>query len=662
VAGATGAIGLATVRALVAHGHEVTGLSRTAVNRRLLEELGVEAVVADAMDADAMAAAVARVRPDVVVDLLAPVPRGGPWFAADMERTNQLRSQGSRNLLDAAEKAGARQYVAESSRLVYGSGDLGDEPLTEDSPAPARPPARVLADAVEALLAKERHVLEASTAGRIEGVVLRFGDSYGLGAGTEVLASQLLTGHMGVLKRQRGGTPWLHVDEAADAIVAAVERGRPGAVYNVAEDESISVSEFLRCLAQTVNAPAPPAAPDFAFAIATHFAAPYFRESLIKTNVRLSNQRARAELGWTPRFASPREGLVAVGAALAGASAVTPRRRAAGRPESEGSAESARTVLVALGTNVVMVIAKAFAAALTGSPALFAETLHSLADTSNELLLYLGLRRARRAADLRHPYGYGSEAFFWSLLAALGIFLSGGVLSIWEGIQQLLHPSVATNFIFGYAVIGLGFVIDGTSFLLSLRQLTREARARGVRLSQHVRGTTDTAVTAAYREDGAALLGGLLALAGLVAHQLTGSAIPDAFAAIAIGALLAGIGLGLVRRNRDLLTNLSESPKVLDRIRDLLLAEPEIARVGSVATLYVGPHQLLVTAEIQPVDDLSGLRLRELVEDLCGRVTDAIPRAVAVYLMPVVTAADPPAVTPFDPDYWLRRYPDPEQY
>lgn len=176
-----------------------------------------------------------------------------------------------------------------------------------------------------------------------------------------------------------------------------------------------------------------------------------------------------------------------------------------------------------------------------------------------------------------------------------------------------------------------------------------------------MRSTTDTTVTAVYFEDGAALLGGFIALVGLAAHQVLGSAVPDALAAVAIGLLLGGIALRLVRRNRDLLTNLSESPRVLDQIRDLLSADPEVARVGTVATLYVGPHQLLVTADIQPIDELSGLRQWELVAELSERVKDAVPRAVAVYLMPVVTAAPPPALTAFDTDYWLRRHPEPEQ-
>jgi cation diffusion facilitator family transporter len=326
-----------------------------------------------------------------------------------------------------------------------------------------------------------------------------------------------------------------------------------------------------------------------------------------------------------------------------------------------GGAESIATVVIAISSDFAMVVAKAAAAALTGSAGLFAETLHSLADTGNQLLLLKGLRGTRRRPDISHPFGYGAELFYWSLLAALSIFVVGGVLSVWEGIQRLLHPGDVQAGLVGFAVLGLGCLLDGTSWLTSVRQLRREATARGVRFRQHLRSTTDTAVTAVYYEDTAALLGNAIALTGLGLHQLLGSPAPDAAAGVVIGLLLASIGLRLAARNRALLTNCSESPVVLDRIRDLLGADPDVAAVGQVASVYVGPHQLLVTAEVQPQDAISGLRLRQLLAELRGRVVEAIPRATLVYLTPAVAVEQQPEPTPWDPDYWLRRSPDHEQ-
>jgi cation diffusion facilitator family transporter len=326
-----------------------------------------------------------------------------------------------------------------------------------------------------------------------------------------------------------------------------------------------------------------------------------------------------------------------------------------------GDTESLGTVAIAIGTDLAMAVAKAVAAALTGSAALFAETLHSLADTTNQLLLLKGLRGSRRRPDISHPFGYGAELFYWSLLAALGIFVVGGVLSIWEGIQRLLHPSEVQMGLVGLAVLGLGFLLDGTSWLASVRQLRREATARGVAFRQHLRSTTDTAVTAVFYEDSAALLGNAIALTGLGLHQLLGSSAPDAVAGVLIGVLLAAIGLRLAARSRALLTNRSESPVVLDRIRDLLAADPEVAAVGQVTSVYVGPHQLLIAAEVQPLDTISSLRLRQLLAELRERVAAAIPRAALVLLTPAVAVEQQPEPTPWDPDYWLRRFPDQEQ-
>ena len=341
----------------------------------------------------------------------------------------------------------------------------------------------------------------------------------------------------------------------------------------------------------------------------------------------------------------------------------TGRNRAAIRRHhaSTDGGESLGTVAIAIGTDLTMAVAKAVATLLTGSAALFAETLHSVADTGNQLLLLKGLRGSRRRPDASHPFGYGAELFYWSLLAALGVFVVGGVLSVWEGVQHLLHPGEVQLTLLGVAVLVLGCLLDGTSWLTSVRQLRREARVRGVRFRRHLRSTTDTAVTAVFYEDTAALIGNMTALAGLGLHQLLGTPAPDAVAGIAIGLLLAAIGLRLAARNRALLTNRSDSPVVLDRIRDLLAADPEVAAVGQVASVYVGPHQLLVMAEIEPVDPISGLRLRQLLAELRGRVAEAVPRAVQVLVTPVLAVDRLPEPTPWDVDYWLRRFPDHEQ-
>jgi cation diffusion facilitator family transporter len=349
--------------------------------------------------------------------------------------------------------------------------------------------------------------------------------------------------------------------------------------------------------------------------------------------------------------------IAAVSKASAGADRASIRRFHAEKADRD----SMTTVAIAVSADLAMCVAKAAAAAVTGSVALFAETLHSLADTGNQLLLLKGLRSARRRPDVRHPFGYGADLFYWSLLAALGMFVVGGVLSAWEGVQRLLRPSEVHAGMLGFAVLGLGCLLDGTSWLTAVRQLRREAAARGVSVRRHIRSTTDTAVTAVYYEDAAALLGNAIALAALALHEVFGSPAPDALAGIVIGLLLATIGLRLARRNRELLTNRSESPVVLERIRDLLANDPDVVAVSNVASVYVGPHELLVTAEVQPSDSISNARLRQLLADLRARVISVLPRASLVYLTPIAAVESRAELTPWARDYWLRQFPDPEQ-
>src|SRR6516162_7127850 len=139
------------------------------------------------------------------------------------------------------------------------------------------------------------------------------------------------------------------------------------------------------------------------------------------------------------------------------------------------SEESLTTVLVALGANILVAVAKSAAAAVTGSASLVAEAAHSWADSGNEIFLLIANRRARRPRDRAHPFGHGREAYVWSLFAALGIFVAGAAVSVTHGIQELLHPEPADHFLVGYVVLAVSFVLEGVSFLQSVRQARSEA-------------------------------------------------------------------------------------------------------------------------------------------------------------------------------------------
>src|SRR5579862_7235169 len=243
------------------------------------------------------------------------------------------------------------------------------------------------------------------------------------------------------------------------------------------------------------------------------------------------------------------------------------------------TSESLTTVLVALGANVLIAAAKSAAAVVTGSASLVAEAAHSWADSGNEIFLLIANRRARRPPDRAHPFGHGREAYVWSLFAALGVFVAGGAVSVTRGIQELLHPEPAGHFAIGYGVLAVSFVLEGISFLQSVRQARSEAEPLQRDLIEHVMVTSDPTLRAVFAEDSAALIGLVIAAAGLAAHELTGSAIPDAIGSILVGVLLAVVAVVLINLNRRYLVGQEAGPRVRMAALQALLDLPEVARV-----------------------------------------------------------------------------------
>lgn len=322
VAGATGALGRPLTSALVAAGYEVVGLTRTPAKQPMLRTLGAEPVVADALDADALHAAVGRAAPDVVVHALTALPADGPTKASDLTATNRLRRQGTANLLAAAVAAGARRVVAESMVLVHGFGDFGVTPLTED--ASLRTPGRTEAALVEALRDLERQVADATRSSRIDGVVLRYGLVYGASTGSTQAMIRLLRKRQMLLPGGGDGiASWIHVADATSATLAAIEHGRTGTVYHVVDDEPVSWRDYTTLLARHAGAPAPPSLPLWLARVAAPFGS-----RMMATRLPISNANARRELGWTPGYAMYRDGLAELGTDAA-AGADTPGRHAA---------------------------------------------------------------------------------------------------------------------------------------------------------------------------------------------------------------------------------------------------------------------------------------------------------------------------------------------
>jgi nucleoside-diphosphate-sugar epimerase len=289
VAGGSGAIGIPLVRRLVAAGHTVTALTRSDAKAADIRALGAVPAVADALDLEALTQALEAARPTHVIHKLTAIPKEGPKRASDMEATNRLRVEGTRNLLNASIHAGAR-------RIIVGS----FAPLGPDANIP--PGTNAAADAIRSM---ESQVLDASKAGLIEAIVLRYGMFYGPESPATIKMVELVRrGWLPAIRNDRGQLPLIHIDDAVTATIAALDHGRAGAAYNIVDDRPVSISEVLDAIAEYTHASRPFRAP----AWLVRLLSPYMGR-MISLRLRLSNERAREELKWRPVYGNLRHGL-----------------------------------------------------------------------------------------------------------------------------------------------------------------------------------------------------------------------------------------------------------------------------------------------------------------------------------------------------------------
>jgi cation diffusion facilitator family transporter len=293
-------------------------------------------------------------------------------------------------------------------------------------------------------------------------------------------------------------------------------------------------------------------------------------------------------------------------------------------------------VIIALAVNLVVAIIKAVAGVVVASAGLLAEAAHSVGDCTTELFLVTALRRSRRAPDERHPFGYGKERYFWSFLAALTIFALGAGYSFYEGFSTILageadpvRPTV------GYVVIGLSIAVEAISLRQASSRVRRESTRAELTVREYVRDPNDPTTKSVLLEDVAAMLGLVLALAGLALRQLTGRAFWDGIAALAIGALLVAVAFELARTNVGLLIGKQANPKMVDKIGRTLADQAEVLSVIEVRTMMIGTDQVLVCARIDYVETLSAtqaehaaIRLHDVLKERFADIEDVFLEAV----------------------------------
>jgi cation diffusion facilitator family transporter len=311
--------------------------------------------------------------------------------------------------------------------------------------------------------------------------------------------------------------------------------------------------------------------------------------------------------------------------------AISPRRSLAAIRAGE-SGRDERSIAVALVSNLVVAAAKLAAGLATGSAALLAEASHSAADSVNEVLLAVSLRHGRRPADARHPLGHGGARFLWAFVAAISSFLIGGGVSIALAVRELLAGAAVERYLVAWIVLAVAFSADGISLLQGLTQARREAAQWGESTTSFLRHTSDPTLRAIVVEDIAALIGVVLAAAGLLLHQFAGLANADAIAALLIGLLLAATAFGLASSLADLMIGRSMPPARLARVHAILERSPSIDEILSVQAVFGAPQEVIVAAKVHPAPGRTADELAGALDDIDRALRRELPEIAEVFI------------------------------
>lgn len=274
------------------------------------------------------------------------------------------------------------------------------------------------------------------------------------------------------------------------------------------------------------------------------------------------------------------------------------KNNASTAPATAAAPDSRKVIYAAIVANLGIAIAKFVVAAITGSAAMLAEGIHSAVDTGNELLLLVGEKVAARAPDARHPFGYGKAVYFWALIVALSVFTLGGGLSIYHGIESLRAPELLTDPFWSYVVLGVAFLFEGYSWNVSRRALNSRRRP-GASLWKTVKASKDASVFTVFIEDTAALLGIVVAAAGIFLGHLLENPYLDPAASVAIGLLLIGAAFTLARETGALLVGEGVGVEQTGKLKAIFDADPAVDSVGALMTMQLGPDDVLLTAAVR---------------------------------------------------------------
>jgi len=290
-----------------------------------------------------------------------------------------------------------------------------------------------------------------------------------------------------------------------------------------------------------------------------------------------------------------------------------------------------RVLVLALAANLGIAVAKFAAAAITGSSALLTEGVHSLVDSTNQLLLMYGQKRAAKPADARHPAGYGRELYFWSFVVALLVFALGAGVSVYEGIQHVLNPEKAVSPLIGYLVLAVAFALEGGSTVAAFREF--DAARGGKSWWRALIDTKDATTVIVLLENGAAMAGILIAALGLWISQLSGDARFDGIASIFIGLLLGVVAVFLAREAKGLLIGEAADPVLVEGIRSAA-SRTGVMGIGDIMTIHNAPEQVVAALNVDFDNRLTAGDVERIVDEIERAVQQQFPSVTRIYVRP----------------------------
>jgi cation diffusion facilitator family transporter len=301
------------------------------------------------------------------------------------------------------------------------------------------------------------------------------------------------------------------------------------------------------------------------------------------------------------------------------------------------STHNNRTLLIAFGANLGIAASKFVAAAITGSSAMLTEGVHSVVDSTNQLLLMWGRRQSRKPADKYHPFGYGRELYFWSFVVAVMVFALGAGVSVYEGIIHIMEPEHAVSPIIAYAVLLVAFLLEGWSTLAAFHEF-RDAKGR-LGWLEAIKRSKDPPTFIVLLENGAAMAGIIAAAIGVFLSQLTGNPFYDGAASVVIGTILGFTALLLARESKGLLIGEAADPELVDGLRALVSETTGVVGVGHVMTVHASPDQITAMINVDFRDDMLAGEVEQIVTETEREAQKRWPQVTRVFIRPMQGAA-----------------------